>query len=84
MHCSAGVGRTGTFITLDYMLERIKAEKTINIYEYVSELRKQRVLMVQTVVYRLVTGCRGCLLVCRGALEFIVQTIGSYRGIDSL
>ena len=50
VHCSAGVGRTGTFITLDYMLERIKAEKTINIYEYVSELRKQRVLMVQTVV----------------------------------
>ena len=27
-------------------------------------------------LYRLVTGCRGCLLVCRGALEFIVQ---SYR-----
>ena len=50
VHCSAGVGRTGTFITLDYMLEKIKAEKTINIYEYVSELRKQRVLMVQTVV----------------------------------
>ena len=50
VHCSAGVGRTGTFITLDYMLERIKAEKTINIYDYVSELRKQRVLMVQTVV----------------------------------
>ena len=53
VHCSAGVGRTGTFITLDYMLERIKAEKTINIYEYVSELRKQRVLMVQTVVSNL-------------------------------
>ena len=35
------------------------------------------------VLYRLVTGCGGCLLVCRGALEFIVQTIGSYRGIDS-
>ena len=34
-------------------------------------------------LYRLVTGCRSCLLVCRGALEFIVQTIGSYRGIDS-
>ena len=53
VHCSAGVGRTGTFITLDYMLERIKAEKTINIYEYISELRKQRVLMVQTVVSNL-------------------------------
>lgn len=50
VHCSAGVGRTGTFITLDYMLERIKTDNSINIYEYVSELRKQRVLMVQTVV----------------------------------
>ena len=50
VHCSAGVGRTGTFITLDSMLERIKVEKTINIYEFVSGLRKQRVLMVQAVV----------------------------------
>ena len=50
VHCSAGVGRTGTFITLDYMLERIKNEQTINIYEYITSLRKQRVLMVQTLV----------------------------------
>ena len=50
VHCSAGVGRTGTFITLDYMLERIKHEQSINVYEYVFGLRKQRVLMVQSLV----------------------------------
>ena len=50
VHCSAGVGRTGTFITLDSMMERIKTEDTINIFEFVIDLRKQRVLMVQTLV----------------------------------
>ncbi len=50
VHCSAGVGRTGTFITLDYMLERIKNENNINIFEFVNDLRRQRVWMVQTMV----------------------------------
>ena len=48
VHCSAGVGRSGAFIVLDSMMERMKTEDTLNIYEFVSELRTQRVLMVQT------------------------------------
>ena len=31
-HCSAGVGRTGAFIVIDSMVERIKHEKTIDVY----------------------------------------------------
>ena len=50
VHCSAGVGRTGTFIVLDTMIERMKVEDTLNVYDFVKELREQRVLMVQTLV----------------------------------
>ncbi|XP_023809966.1 receptor-type tyrosine-protein phosphatase S isoform X11 [Oryzias latipes] len=47
-HCSAGVGRTGCFIVIDAMLERIKHEKTVDIYGHVTLMRSQRNYMVQT------------------------------------
>uniref|UniRef100_A0A4W6GBF8 Receptor-type tyrosine-protein phosphatase delta n=1 Tax=Lates calcarifer TaxID=8187 RepID=A0A4W6GBF8_LATCA len=48
VHCSAGVGRTGCFIVIDAMTERIKHEKTIDIYGHVTLMRSQRNYMVQT------------------------------------
>ena len=45
---SAGVGRTGTYIALDFLLEMIMANSEINIYEMVLFLRYQRVFLVQT------------------------------------
>ncbi|XP_031415992.1 receptor-type tyrosine-protein phosphatase S-like isoform X2 [Clupea harengus] len=48
VHCSAGVGRTGCFIVIDAMLERIKNERTVDVYGHVTLMRSQRNYMVQT------------------------------------
>uniref|UniRef100_A0A670KI00 protein-tyrosine-phosphatase n=1 Tax=Podarcis muralis TaxID=64176 RepID=A0A670KI00_PODMU len=48
VHCSAGVGRTGVFITLSIVLERMRYEGVVDIFQTVKMLRTQRPAMVQT------------------------------------
>lgn len=48
--CSAGVGRTGVFITLSIVLERMRYEGAVDIFQTVKMLRTQRPAMVQTEV----------------------------------
>ncbi|XP_043912939.1 receptor-type tyrosine-protein phosphatase beta isoform X2 [Protopterus annectens] len=48
VHCSAGVGRTGTFIALDRILQQLDSRDTVDIYGAVYDLRVHRVYMVQT------------------------------------
>jgi len=50
VHCGTGVGRTGAYITLDAMLERMKEKDDLNVYEFVRNMRAKRKLMVQKVV----------------------------------
>ena len=50
VHCSAGVGRSGTFIVLDSMMERMKKVDSLNIFEFVEQMRRKRTNMVQTEV----------------------------------
>lgn len=50
VHCSAGVGRTGTFISLFTQLQRIQAESNVDIFNFVRNMRYKRCCMVQTEV----------------------------------
>ena len=47
---SAGVGRTGTFITIDHILEQAGKEGVVNIPGVINNIRHQRMKLVQTVV----------------------------------
>ncbi|WAQ98949.1 PTPRM-like protein [Mya arenaria] len=48
VHCSAGIGRTGTFIALDNLVDQARTEKSVRPLQVVEALRCQRVNMVQT------------------------------------
>ncbi|XP_038599888.1 receptor-type tyrosine-protein phosphatase epsilon isoform X2 [Tachyglossus aculeatus] len=48
VHCSAGVGRTGTFIVIDSVIAMMQAERGIDVFDFVARIRRQRPQMVQT------------------------------------
>ena len=50
VHCSAGVGRTGTFILLDVSMQQMKREGTLSVFQHLKSMRTQRMKLVQTQV----------------------------------
>ncbi|KAF6024944.1 PTPRM [Bugula neritina] len=49
VHCSAGVGRTGTFIAMSNLLEQAEMHQQVDFFECVKKMRANRPSMVQTV-----------------------------------
>lgn len=65
---SAGVGRTGVFITLSIVLERMRYEGVVDIFHTAKTLRTQRPAMVQTEVWTNILYCC-CLPLLESGME---------------
>ncbi|XP_071511212.1 receptor-type tyrosine-protein phosphatase kappa-like [Diadema antillarum] len=48
VHCSAGAGRTGTFLTLYNMLCMMRETGKVDIFGFVNQMRENRIEMIQT------------------------------------
>ena len=58
---SAGVGRTGTFIAVDAMMQRLKERDDLDICTFVTQMRTKRTYMVQNLVSIYVAIWRDCI-----------------------
>uniref|UniRef100_A0A8C9RI04 protein-tyrosine-phosphatase n=1 Tax=Scleropages formosus TaxID=113540 RepID=A0A8C9RI04_SCLFO len=81
VHCSAGVGRTGTFIALDRLMQHIREHDFIDVLGLVAEMRSHRLCMVQTEIVRLHTDPSCVQLMCRKKRQQTVSSDVIYENV---
>lgn len=84
VHCSAGIGRTGTYISIDYVMQ-FTQERPINdhldIFSFIVKIRKARCRMVQTAgQYILIHQCARHLMATRRRRDLELKTGSSGSG----
>ena len=80
IHCSAGCGRTGTFVVVDSLVNYFEQEKTVGdekdlVQESILALREQRMSLVQTL--------RQYVLCYESVLHEVVEIISSNTNRDN-
>ena len=78
VHCSAGIGRTGTLIVLDTQINRLFVEGNVNIVANISKIRSQRLLLVQGAAQYAFLYCALTAVLCMGC-HFIYNNGGRAR-----
>ena len=73
VHCSAGVGRSGTFVTVDICIQKLETTGLVDIRTVVERLRKQRYSSIQT---------REQYVFCYRAVVEYAATCGLLEGED--